>query len=226
MSKSFPVDAEYPDITAKTLAFGSCHKNKSAKRNPPPIWDAISELKPDAFLWAGDLVYSPLKSGIASLETLKSEYDQLLLDEKIGYGNFLSKAESETDGYLKGGVHATWDDHDYGANDFGYEMPNREERKDLLLDFLGVDSEERRKRNGVYSAVSYGKAPQKTKVIFLDTRSGRSKHCIPSVGAVPLPFGLGSALACITRYFSSGLNLQKYVPRCRNGKVLDEEQWE
>lgn len=223
MTESPPVDVQYPEITARTLAFGSCHKNKAIKPNQPNIWNAISAQKPDAFLWTGDVVYSPIKCGVASIDTLKAEYDQLKHNKTIGFSEFLSNAETE--GYLKGGYHATLDDHDYGSNDCGKELPNRTERQNLLLDFLGDESEERRKRNGVYSTVSFGKIPEKTKVIFLDTRSGRSKHCIPSVGAVNFPFGLGSALACVTRWFTSALNLQQYLPHCRNGRMLDDEQW-
>ena len=218
-----PVDVEYPDVTATTLAFGSCHKN-NIKPNEPNIWNAISTLQPDAFLWTGDLVYSPKKGSIASLETLKQEYDKLKQNQTIGFSDFLLDAEKE--GYLKGGYHATLDDHDYGANDCGNDIPELRERQNLLLDFLGVESGDvRRERNGIYSTVTMGKAPHKTKVIFLDTRSGRSKHCIPSVGASPYAFGLGSPLACLTRWITANLNLQNIIPSCRNGKVLDEDQW-
>ena len=229
------VDAEYPDVTAKVLAFGSCHKNsKAAKRNQPIIWDAISALKPDAFLWAGDTIYTSQKSGISPLDLIQEEYTQMATNETLGYSNFISNSNSNSNsnskkkghGYLKGGVHGTWDDHDYGANDYGKQMPDRKERQNLFLDFFGVDqNDERRERDGVYSSVTFGKAPQQVKVIFLDTRSARSKHCIPSVGALPLPFGMGSAFACLTRWISAGLKLQEFIPYCMNAKVLDEAQW-
>lgn len=219
------VDVEYPDITAKVFAFGSCHKNsKAVKPNQPIVWDAISALKPDVFLWAGDTIYTSKKSGISPLNLIQEEYNQLATNETLGYSTFISN--SEVEGYLKGGVHGTWDDHDYGANDYGQQMPNRKERQNLLLDFFGVDeNDERRERDGVYSSVTFGKTPQQVKVIFLDTRSARSKHCIPSVGAWPLPFGMGSAFACLTRWVSAGLKLQEFIPRCKNAKVLDEAQW-
>jgi alkaline phosphatase D len=217
-------DQEYPEVTATTIAFGSCHKNKLVKPNQPKIWDAISDLKPDAFLWTGDTVYSPVKAGISPVEILKHEYDDLLNNSTIGYSDFLSNAMMK--GYLEGGVHGTWDDHDFGANDYGEKMPQKEERQNLLFDFLGVTSKERRSRDGVYNSITFGMAPRKVKVIFLDTRSARQNHCIPSVGAVQIPFGLGSAIGCLTRWLSCGLKLNNMFKRCRNGKMLDEAQWE
>jgi alkaline phosphatase D len=223
MSISNPkIDVEYPDVTTKILTFGSCHNNKLLKPGQPIIWDAISALKPDAFLWTGDTIYSSIKSGISSPALLQEQYAQMTNNKTIGYSTFLSKGE--VDGYLKGGVHGTWDDHDYGANDSGMQMPKRKERQNLLLDFWGVDEkDERRERNGIYSSVTFGTAPQKVKVVFMDTRSARSRHCIPSVGALPIP--MASAFACVTRWITAGLNLQKFIPRCKNGKILDDAQW-
>mmetsp|Transcript_12103 Transcript_12103/g.22651 ORF Transcript_12103/g.22651 Transcript_12103/m.22651 type:complete len:478 (+) Transcript_12103:66-1499(+) len=234
------IDVEYPHVTIHRLAFGSCHRNKAVKISPqqPIIWDAISSLQPDAFLWTGDAIYTSQKTGISPISLLQYEYDQMLNNETLGYKTFLEKANggksSSSSSFLKGGVHGTWDDHDYGGNDYGMEMPERQERQNLFLDFLNVANGEtnqeqeqrRRRRKGVYYAVTFGKVPQKVKVIFLDTRSSRSLHCIPSVGAMPLPFGLGSVVSCITRWISAGLKLQEYIPKCKDGKVLDEIQWQ
>jgi Phosphodiesterase/alkaline phosphatase D len=221
------IDAEYPDVTVHRLAFGSCHRNKAVKPNQQPIiWDAISLLKPDAFLWTGDTIYTAQKTGVSPIELLQYEYDQMLHNDTLGYKTFLEKAQAE--GFLKGGIHATWDDHDYGGNDYGVEMLDRQERQNAFLDFLGVDPKEdenRRQRHGVYYSVTFGKVPRKVKVIFLDTRSSRSQYCIPSVGAMPIPFGLGSVVSCITRWITAGFRLQEYIPKCRDAKVLDEVQW-
>lgn len=227
--QTIKLDAEYPSVTVSRLAFGSCHRNKAIKpRNEQPIriWDAISSLKPDAFLWTGDAIYTSQKTGISPVPLIQHEYDQMLHNETIGYKAFIDKAQKE--GFLKGGIHGTWDDHDYGGNDSGMEMPEREERQNLFLDFLGVDlhDETRRRRHGVYSSITFGEVPRKVKVLFLDTRSSRSQHCIPSVAAMPIPFQLGSVLACLSRWVTAGLRLQEYIPRCKNGKVLDETQWQ
>ena len=50
-------DVEYPNVKAKTIAFGSCHKNSFVDETRGIIWDAISELRPDVFLWTGELTF-------------------------------------------------------------------------------------------------------------------------------------------------------------------------
>jgi alkaline phosphatase D len=227
LQKPPKADVEYPNLTVHRLAFGSCHRNKAVQQQQPNIWDAISSLKPDAFLWTGDTIYTTQKTGVSSIALLQHEYDQMLHNETLGYKTFLDQAAHYY--YLKGGIHGTWDDHDYGGNDYGMEMPQRHERQNLFLNFLGVDPNEeepRRRRHGVYYSVTFGQVPRQVKVIFLDTRSSRSQYCIPSVGAMPIPFGLGSVVSCITRWITAGLKLQEYIPKCRDGKVLDEVQWQ
>ena len=72
-------------------------------------------------------------------------------------------------------VVGTWDDHDYGKNDGGREFTAKAESQQLLLDFLGVGTNDpRRQREGVYSAHSYWSQGQEIKVLVLDTRYFRS----------------------------------------------------
>ena len=223
-SHSLP-DVTYPDLTPKTIAFGSCHSRKSFDRSYSPdkvnIWDTISAHEPDAFLWLGDAIYPPNKLGNAPVEALRYEYEQLRTNATLGY----SRTMLSTPTGPSGGIHGTYDDHDYGGNDRGEEMPNREERRDAYLDFLGVDSDTshpRRNRNGLYSSISFGTAPQKILVLFLDTRWGRERHCIPSIAAsVPL----GAVISCVTRWLSAGLNLPAIFPSCRHRTMLNKEQW-
>lgn len=53
----FAADIEYPGETASksTIAFGSCHKIKAINATDGVVWDAIGNLKPDAFIWTGKL---------------------------------------------------------------------------------------------------------------------------------------------------------------------------
>jgi len=170
----------------------------------------------------GDSIYAPTK-GLASLETLKSQYDNMLTNQTIGYSKFLASSS-----FLHGGIHGTWDDHDYGGNDYGLEMTQKNSRKHLFLDFLNVHNrhQQRRNRNGVYHSVTFGSPPHKVKIILLDTRWGREAHCIPSLGTTSIP--LGSPLACITRWITAGFAIPSFLPDgwCTDGKVLEEEQWE
>ena len=150
--------------------------------------------------------------------------DQMLHNKTLGYSQFVSNNDR-----LVGGVHGTWDDHDYGGNDRGYELNNKEERRDAYLNFLNVPKDSPRyERRGMYSSIEFGQNDNIVKVIFLDTRWHRDKHCIPSVGSHP-SIPLGALLACLTRWITAGLNLPSILPSwtsCTNDKkVLGEEQF-
>lgn len=202
----------------------------------------------------GDTIYAPDK-GLASIETLTSEYHELLSSATIGYSAFLQQ------GTLKGGVHGTWDDHDYGGNDYGDSMTRKRERRNALLDFFqqsthlaepnghgkGITStyskprdintprisSERYHRQGVYNSVTFGEPPHQVQVLFLDTRWARQNHCIPSLGTTGIP--LGNILACLTRWITAGLLPSTSTstthpnhqegPPCLNNRVLDDMQW-
>lgn len=247
-------DITYPETTLSTLAFGSCHMNKAIDKNPKLqlIWPSITNLQPQSFLWLGDTIYSPSKKySIAPVDLLKDEYNNLISNSTFGYIDFLKDASRGGDGSSLGSVHGMYDDHDFGGNDFGKQMPNKEQRKEIFLDFIRSSNEavfatsssssltqneiqklnEKRiqnivSRDGVYSSVEFGTYPKKVKVILLDTRSGRDKHCpIPSIGAMKLPFRLGSPLACVTRWITAGFNLQNTLKSCQDVKMLSDSQW-
>jgi alkaline phosphatase D len=149
-AKAKEADISYPEITLTKLAFGSCHKNKAAlKVNHENIWPSITNVNPQTFLWLGDAVYSPSKNqSIASIETLRREYDDLVFNSTFGYKDFLQSNEDSSSNSSSSSsnarnqlnslnlIHGTHDDHDYGANDFGKQMPEKQSRKELFLNFL------------------------------------------------------------------------------------------
>jgi len=150
--------------------------------------------------------------------------DQMLHNKTLGYAEFTSNNNR-----LVGGIHGTWDDHDYGGNDRGYELNNKEERRDAYLNFLDVPKDSQRyNRKGMYSSIKFGQDDNIVKVIFLDTRWHREKHCIPSVGSHPF-IPMGALVACLTRWITAGLNLPSILPSwtsCTNDKkVLGDEQF-
>jgi alkaline phosphatase D len=183
--------------------------------------------------------FSWKKYGPASSAILRKEYQSLLTSDTLGYNKF----------HPPMGIYGTWDDHDFGGNDLGREMPDREERQDAFFDFLGLTppalsnsdddadnddgendatpSPPRRRRNGVYNSVEWGHAPKKVKSIHLDTRYNRDNHCIAGVAhRVPL----GAGVACATRWLTAGLHLAQLAwlwgkPDCAAAQVLGEEQW-
>src|SRR5262245_17506926 len=137
------------------IAFGSCsHQNK-----PLPIFDAIAAAKPDLFLHLGDVIYADTQD----MQVMQAKYDKLAA--LPGWQKLLRTCP----------VFATWDDHDYGANDAGREYPKKVESQKLFLDFFKEPPESpRRKRAGVYDARVYGPPGKQVQVILLDTRYFRS----------------------------------------------------
>jgi alkaline phosphatase D len=202
-------DFDYPNTTLTRLAFGSCHKNKYADATSNNIWRTIEEkANPQLWLWTGDVVYPPTR-GIAPSEMLQVEYRQMLDNVTIGYSTFRPLL----------GTFGTWDDHDYGGNDAGDEMPDKQERAKLYWDFLG--HRQPRQRQGVYSSITIGRPPHQVKIILLDTRWHRQAHCVPSI-ATKIPLGAG--FACLTRWLAAGLFPESWCSKSTT--LLGEEQWE
>lgn len=138
------------------IAFGSC-ANQS---KPQPIWDAVTASRPDLFIFLGDNIYGDTED----MHLLRARYAQL--GQNPGYQRLLATTP----------VIATWDDHDYGANDAGAEYPKKVESKQIFLDFFGepVTSERRQRADGIYTAYAYGPSGQRVQVLLLDTRWNRS----------------------------------------------------
>jgi alkaline phosphatase D len=138
------------------IAFGSC-ANQS---KPQPIWDAVTASRPDLFIFLGDNIYGDTED----MTLLRARYAQL--GNIPGYQRLRATTP----------VIATWDDHDYGANDAGVEYPKKVESKQIFLDFFGepANSERRQRDDGIYTAYGYGPVGQRVQVILLDTRWNRS----------------------------------------------------
>src|SRR5262249_29297824 len=98
------------------IAFGSC----SPQNQPFPIFDAVAAAKPDMFLHLGDVIYADTQD----MQVMKAKYDKLAAVP--GWQKLLKTCP----------VFATWDDHDFGANDAGREYPRKVESQKLFLDFF------------------------------------------------------------------------------------------
>ena len=137
------------------ITFGSCCKQDK----PQPIWDSIVATKPSLFLMIGDNIYGDS----ADIAVLKAKWD--VLGAQPGFQKLKRTCP----------VLATWDDHDYGADDAGAEFPKKRESQQLFLDFFDEPAgTERRQREGVYTSYSYGPTARRVQVILLDTRYHRS----------------------------------------------------
>lgn len=134
-----------------TIAFGSCNDQKL----PNPLWDEVLANKPVAWIWGGDNIYSD------TFDMTKMKADYELQMQQPGYAEVVKSMK----------INGTWDDHDYGLNDGGKEFAKKAEAQQLLLDFLGVEKDDsRRKQEGVYGSVTFGNGNKLVKVIMLDTR--------------------------------------------------------
>ena len=171
------------------LGFGSClHQDR-----PQPIFSAINARSWDAFLMIGDNVYGDATP--PALDELAEAYAVAAQAEG------LNRLRSTTP------VLATWDDHDYGANDAGVEFTGRVKAEELFHRFWHTPADSvLRRREGLYYHETLGPEGQQVQVIFLDTRSFRT-------GLVP----------------TDTLNApgkERYVPNeAPDQNVLGEAQW-
>lgn len=146
--------ADDPKVVLGRIAFGSCLDQDKAQ----PVWDGVLAYKPDLFIFAGDNIYGDSDD----MAVLRGKYKQL--GEQKGYQAVLKMCP----------VVATWDDHDYGANDAGANFKMRDESQQVFLDFFGAPrNDPRRSRKGVYDSYIFGPPDKSVQVILLDTRYHR-----------------------------------------------------
>ncbi|MCM0042629.1 MAG: alkaline phosphatase family protein [Algoriphagus sp.] len=133
------------------IAFGSCNRQDA----PQPLWKPILADRPDLWIWMGDNIYgdSPI------MDTLRAKYAR----QNANPDYQVLKASTPLIGI--------WDDHDFGINDGGKNYAQKKASRDLMFDFLNVpQGAPERKREGGYSAHTYGEGEQQVKVILLDGR--------------------------------------------------------
>lgn len=139
------------------IGFGSCIDQNRAQ----PIWQAVLANQPDLFIFGGDTVYADRQPW--QLDALEKAYAT-----QAAQAGFAKLRDSI--------AHvAIWDDNDMGLNDGGSDFPHKQASKNAFLDFWRLPANDpRRARDGLYHAMTFGKAGQRVQVILLDTRSFRS----------------------------------------------------
>ncbi len=164
-----------PDLT---ISFGSCNNQNL----PNKLFNEILKNKPKVFIWNGDIIYSDTDNSLI----LANNYNKFKQDSV--YQKFKNNLK----------IIGTWDDHDYGINDGGFENPIKEEAEQLFLDFLDVSKmDKRRNQEGVYYSTIIKKDTNSVKVILLDTRYFRTKLTKDSSGKkryIPNKYGKGTML--------------------------------
>ena len=149
-----------------TIAFGSCAR----ERKEQPVWQDILAQDPQLMLLIGDAMYADfwIKDGkmgmrpVPNVERIREAYDAL--GQKKGYQTLKQSCP----------IMATWDDHDYGANDMGNDFDLREESQQEFIRFYGFDDDHPiNQRQGIYHSQIFGPQGKRTQIIMLDTRYHR-----------------------------------------------------
>jgi alkaline phosphatase D len=154
-----------PDQSLTRLAFGSCINTPAH-----PMLDRTLTLPFELFVLLGDNIYADTTNAAVMAEKYR------VRKESAFYRALKQKAL----------VLATWDDHDFGANDAGGDYPMKVESQKLFFDFIDepLDSP-RRQREGVYDARVFGPPGRRVQVLLLDTRYFRSKLATGENNVVP-----------------------------------------
>lgn len=142
------------------IGFGSCYKPDKKT----PLWKAVSEFKPEVWLWLGDNVYADVINGKYVKQDLpKDAFERAyrLLKQSEGIATLRNIPSDH--------MMATWDDHDFGRNDIGKSWGRKEDAKKAFVKFWGGEE----KSDGVYSSRNFGPEGKRVRVILLDTRFNR-----------------------------------------------------
>ena len=132
-------------------------KNQNKKQT---MWETIKKDHPNLFIFLGDNVYADTEN----METMRSRYNDLWTNSS--FESFRKEVP----------LLATWDDHDYGANDAGMEYPQKEESKNIFLDFFDPMNDKRRYQNGgIYTSYLLGPEGKRLHIILLDSRWSRGR---------------------------------------------------
>lgn len=160
------------------IAFGSCNRHNVDNL----LWDDVLANNPSHWIWGGDNIYADTDD----MAVMERYYEEQLLQSN--YPEVVAKLE----------IHGTWDDHDFGLNDGGVEFEKKSESQELLLDFLGISADDkRRQREGVYYAHDIALANGSVKLLVLDTRYFRTAltpSSNPDRRYDPNPYGEGTML--------------------------------
>lgn len=143
------------------IAFGSCYVPQF---ETPGVWKTIQASDPDVLLLLGDNVYQTEEKVQPELLELRQAYAQLAAELE-----FKQLREHTT-------VYAVWDDHDYGLNDAGGELPVKYESETLFEQVWPLSGPDPRKaREGIYFSRVIGPEGRRVQLIMLDTRFFRSR---------------------------------------------------
>lgn len=169
-SLSFSTTPEPGTVQDLVLLTGSCfYERDTAEPNfeinagPPEIFLRMAEQKADFMIWLGDNLYLR-ESDLSAPSALAARYRRV-------------RATPELQPFLAGTRHvATWDDHDFGANDDGFAYPLSNVTRQLFMRYWPPVS--------TYGAAGTAGVFQTLKaadveVFLVDDRTYRSSRVVP-----------------------------------------------
>lgn len=139
------------------VAFGSCARVQDDAQQP--IWRGIAKWQPDLFLWLGDNIYGDSLNP----ETLAAEYRRQRFVERF---QPLARSTPQL---------ATWDDHDFGLDNYDRTNPIKDKAQRLFETYWANPTSGDDNGRGVYFKSSWGGVD----LFFLDCRYWRSENTQP-----------------------------------------------
>ena len=103
------------------ISFGSCYALFDATSD---IFETISAAKPDLFVWLGDAFYADSTDGLFT--TMTEEYYQERINKTVNSKDYDKLSH----------IVGVWDDHDYGQNNAGLELKDKDRNREMYLDFV------------------------------------------------------------------------------------------
>jgi alkaline phosphatase D len=157
-----------PDLTKLPvhIAFGSC----ADQDKPQPIWEVVLASRPDLFVFLGDNIYGDTRDPAV----LREKYARLAAQP--GFRRLCAEVP----------ILATWDDHDFGEDDAGADYPMKVASQEIFCDFWGEPAgSPRRRRDGIYDAVTFAAAGRRLQIILPDLRYNRTPLRKLDLGGMP-----------------------------------------
>ena len=172
------------------IGFGSCLDQEI----PAPILKSVRAHDPDVFIFLSDNVHGNVSSG---------EIGQLRgADACFGPNEDFQALQRGAE------MLATWDIHDYGANDAEADIPWRKRAEQIFPNFWDVLVDEVRRRwGGIYTARIIGPPSRRVQITLLGTllnRSGSLGEGAKNGGYVPGPNPAKTLLGTVEINWAAG----------------------
>jgi len=149
------------------ITFGSCNAVMGDEQND--IFNRIVDLKPDTYIWLGDVTYIDVNEMPPKFKFPGEERARAKFEETKNHPNYQNLREATN-------IIGVWDDHDFGHNNAGKSFLHKNITKQLWLDFIDEPQNtiRRTRSSGIHESYYLGDVT-KVKVILLDVRWDREE---------------------------------------------------